>query len=130
MSKKPDSTYTREDLDKPKVKGLAVHNARKRTEAAESYLYPRGREGGCRLMHPFPPEVFAYCLFGVNPDCTVVPLASGATAADMDLITRKGNLVLLAKKYGLIGFVQARTPKRTKEYDTICVLMADKTPRM
>lgn len=114
-------TYTAADFNLPKVVGLAVHNARKRTEATVADLYPRGPEGGCRLMHPFPPEVFAYCLFGVNPDCTVVPLASGATAADMEPITRNGNLVLLAKKYGLIGFVHARTPKRTKEYDTIAV---------
>lgn len=112
-------SYTATEFALPKVVGLAVHNARKRTEATEADLYPRGRDGGCRLMHPFPPEVFAYCLFGVNPDCSVVPLASGATASDMEAIVRKQNLALLGKKYGLIGFVHARTPKRTKEYDTL-----------
>jgi hypothetical protein len=102
-------TYTPTEFALPKVVGLAVHNARKRTEA---------RVADCqdRSIYPTPPEVQSYCLFGVNPDCTVVPLASGSTASDMEPIIRKSNLALLGKKYGLIGFVHARTPKRTKEY--------------
>lgn len=105
-------SYTATEFALPKVVGLAVHNARKRTEA---------RDADCkdRNVYPPPPEVQGYCLFGVNPDCSVVPLASGSTASDMEAIVRKQNLALLGKKYGLIGFVHARTPKRTKEYDTL-----------
>lgn len=110
-------TYTAADFKLPKVVGLAVHNARKRTEAREAD--GKGRKADCFTVPP--PEVQGYCLFGVNPDCSVVPLASGPTASDMEPIIRKSNLVLLGKKYGLIGFVHARTPKRTKEYDTIAL---------
>lgn len=108
--------FTPRDFPKPKVLGLAVHNARKRTEALEADC--KGKADCFSAPHP---EVYAYCLFGVNPDCSVVPLASGATASDMEPIIRKSNLVLLGKKYGLIGFVHARTPKRDREYDTISV---------
>lgn len=110
--------YTAADFKLPKVVGLSVHNARKRTEALEADI---ARSCGSMPFWPIPTEVQSYCLFGVNPDCSVVPLASGSTAADMEPIIRKGNLALLGKKYGLIGFVHARTPKRTKEYDTIAV---------
>lgn len=109
-------TYTAADFKLPKVVGLAVHNARKRTEAREA-----DGNGKADCFTVPPPEVQGYCLFGVNPDCSVVPLASGPTASDMEPIIRKSNLVLLGKKYGLIGFVHARTPKRTKEYDTIAL---------
>ena len=108
--------YTSAEFALPKVVGLAVHNARKRTEAREADC-----KGKADCFSVPPPEVQSYCLFGVNPDCSVVPLASGSTASDMEPITRKGNLVLLGKKYGLIGFVHARTPKRAKEYDTIAL---------
>lgn len=108
--------YTASEFDKPKVKGLAVHNARRRTEALEADCK---ESRGSFDIHPA--EVQSYCLFGVHPDCSVVPLASGSTASDIEPIIRKGNLALLGKKYGLIGFVHARTPKRTKEYDTIAV---------
>jgi hypothetical protein len=70
-------------------------------------------------VYPTPPEVRSYCLFGVNPDCSVVPLASGDTASDMKTIVTKPNLALLGKKYGLIGFVYAKTPRAIKEYDTL-----------
>lgn len=107
-------SYTATEFALPKVVGLAVHNARKRTEARMADCNSRK---DCFTVPP--PEVQGYCLFGVNPDCSVVPLASGSTASDMEPITRKQNLALLGKKYGLIGFVHARTPKRTKEYDTL-----------
>lgn len=111
--------YLRTEFDQPKVKGLAVHNARKRTEAVEADVYPNGINNGPRLMYPFPPEVYAYCLFGVHPDCSVIPLASGHTAGEMTNIVTKRNLGLLANKYKLIGFVCSRTPGRRREYEVI-----------
>lgn len=108
--------YLRTEFDQPKVKGLAVHNARKRTEAREADCEDRR---DCFNIPP--PEVQSYCLFGVHPDCSVIPLASGPTAGDMEPIVRKSNLLLLAKKYRLIGFVYARTPKGEKEYEVLQV---------
>jgi hypothetical protein len=37
----------------------------------------------------------------------------------MKTIVTKPNLALLGKKYGLIGFVYAKTPRAIKEYDTL-----------
>ena len=108
--------YTAAEFDKPKVKGLAVHNARKRTEAREADC-----DGKVDCFSVPPPEVQSYCLFGVHPDCSVIPLASGPTAGDMAAIVKPSNLALLAKKYALIGFVHARTPKRAREYETLVV---------
>lgn len=106
--------YLRTEFPLPKVKGLAVHNARKRTEAIEADCEDR-RD----CFNVPPPEVQSYCLFGVHPDCSVIPLASGPTATDMDPIVRRSNLLLLGKKYRLIGFVYSRTPKRRREYQAI-----------
>ncbi len=105
-------TYNATEFALPKVVGLAVHNSVRRTEARVADLDKRE-------VYPTPPEVRSYCLFGVNPDCSVVPLASGDTAADMKTIVTKPNLALLGKKYGLIGFVYAKTPRAIKEYDTL-----------
>jgi hypothetical protein len=105
-------TYTPTEFALPKVVGLAVHNSVRRTEARVADLDKRE-------VYPTPPEVRSYCLFGVNPDCSVVPLASGDTASDMKTIVTKPNLALLGKKYGLIGFVYAKTPRGIKEYDTL-----------
>jgi len=105
-------TYTPTEFAMPRVVGLAVHNTVRRTEARVADLDKRS-------VYPTPPEVRSYCLFGVNPDCSVVPLASGDTASDMKTIITKPNLALLGKKYGLIGFVYAKTPRANKEYDTL-----------
>jgi hypothetical protein len=105
-------TYNATEFALPKVVGLAVHNSVRRTEARVADLDKRD-------VYPTPPEVRSYCLFGVNPDCSVVPLASGDTASDMKTIVTKPNLALLGKKYGLIGFVYAKTPRSVKEYDTL-----------
>jgi hypothetical protein len=105
-------TYNATEFALPKVVGLAVHNSVRRTEARVADLDKRD-------VYPTPPEVRSYCLFGVNPDCSVVPLASGDTASDMKTIVTKPNLALLGKKYGLIGFVYAKTPRAIKEYDTL-----------
>jgi hypothetical protein len=105
-------TYNATEFAMPRVVGLAVHNTVRRTEARVADLDKRS-------VYPTPPEVRSYCLFGVNPDCSVVPLASGDTSADMKTIVTKPNLALLGKKYGLIGFVYAKTPRAIKEYDTL-----------
>ena len=108
-------TYQPAEFHLPKVQGLAVHNAKKATASAEDEY----RESPTRGLSVPPPEVQGYCLFGVRADCTVFPLASGPTTADMAPIIKAANLRALADKYKLIGFVHAKTPKRAKQYETI-----------
>lgn len=92
--------YIAADFPKPKVKGLAIHNAKKlrnatRDRDADKFTYP-------------PPEVQSYCLYVVASDCSVMPVASAPTAADFAPFLKKVNLALLARKYSGIGFVEHR----------------------
>lgn len=92
--------YIAADFSKPKVKGLAIHNAKKLRNATKDrsekgYTYP-------------PPEVQAYCLYIVASDCSVMPVASAPTASDFAPFLKKVNLALLARKYSGIGFVEHR----------------------
>jgi len=92
--------YIAADFPKPKVKGLAIHNAKKLRNATQDrsekgYTYP-------------PPEVQSYCLYVVASDCSVMPVASAPTSADFAPFLKKTNLALLARKYSGIGFVEHR----------------------
>jgi len=92
--------YTAGEFDKPKVKGLAIHNAKKLRNATME----RDRE---KFTYP-PPEVQAYCLYVVAADCSVMPVASAPTSSDFAPFLKALNLALLARKYSAIGFVQHR----------------------
>ena len=111
MTTKPVN-YTPADLDKPKVKGLAVHNATLATNRARVEHEERKET---RSMYILPHEVCSYCLFLVNQDCTVSAIASAPTAADFSKFTSAANLSALATKYRPIGFIahkDAQNPKR------------------
>jgi len=93
-------SYIAADFPKPKVKGLAIHNAKKLRNAT------RERDQG-RFSYP-PPEVQAYCLYVVASDCSVMPVAAAPTSSDFAPFLKKVNLALLARKYSAIGFVEHR----------------------
>ena len=98
----------------PKVKGLAVHNVKLVTQAADDLRSER------KTSFSIPPlESQSYCLFGVADDVHVFPIAAAPTASDIAPIIRVSNLKILAKKYRLIGFVMSRVPKKTREYEPI-----------
>ena len=110
MKKLP--TYTPADLDKPKVKGLAVHNA---TLATNRARVEHDENKDARSLYVLPHEVCSYCLFLIQPDCTVSAIASAPTAADFSKFTSAANLSALATKYRPIGFIahkDAQNPKR------------------
>jgi hypothetical protein len=110
----PKATYAAGDFLSPKVKGLAVHNAKLLTQAGEDIAKER------RGSFSFPPlEVHSYCLFGVKEDASVFPISGAPTASDIAPIIKVSNLRALVAKYKLIGFVLSRVPKRTREYEPI-----------
>lgn len=113
------ATYTAADLASPKVCGLAVHRAKLVTERDLADV-EAARDAG-KTVYPIPGPVLPYCLFGIKPDCDVLELASSATAGEMAAVISKRNLVLLAKKYNLIGYVVSRTPKKRREYEILHV---------
>lgn len=119
-------TYKAADFDKPKVKGLAVHNAQLARTKAEAEAEDR-KDSFCVR-----PALACYVLWGVNPDCSVVPLGTSSTAADFQPLVRKGNLAALAAKYRtLIGFVTAAEAWTGKDrgkvrYDILAVPSAAK----
>lgn len=108
------ATYTASDFDKPKVVGLAIHNAQKAVNAA--HVRWEERSDGFRVL----PEICAYCLFAVLPDCSVRTISAGEpTATEHNALLRKPNLVLLAKSHGAIGFVSKRTPGAKTVYEPV-----------
>lgn len=111
MSKTP-ATYTPAEFNKPKVKGLAVHNAQLATNKARIEHQERK---DTRSMYVLPHEVCSYCLFLVSADCSVLAVASAPTASDFSKFTSAANLSALATKYRPIGFIahkDAQNPKR------------------
>lgn len=96
------TNYTVRDFAKPKVLGLAVHNARLAIAKAEADNEDR------RLSFTIVPELCAYCLFGVRPDASVFPLAEAPTVSDLAPLVRKTNLSALVGKYKVIGFLVAK----------------------
>ena len=105
--------YTASEFDQPKVCGLAIHNAKNRMAGAENE-YQKALENS---MTPAVCEVQSYCLYGVNPDCSVVTLSGQPTAADFSRITKRTNLTALNKKYKFtfIGFVTCRRVNDKKQ---------------
>ena len=94
--------YKAGDFEKPKVKGLAIHNATLARVKAQ-YIQDENRDS-FRVS----PETDCYVLWGVAPDCTVFPIGSASTVADFQPLIRKTNLVALSDKYkDVIGFVTA-----------------------
>jgi hypothetical protein len=117
--------YKVADFDKPKVCGLAVHNA---TLARQKAIFIEEES-----KHSFKvnPEAMPYVLWAVMPDCSVLALGCCATAAEFQPLVRKTNLAALAKDYqGAIGFVTASESwgkSRGKvNYQTIAVPAAKK----
>lgn len=103
-------TYTAADFTKPKVCGLAIHNATLMRNRANVELEER------RSVYPIPPEVMSYCLFAVLDDCSLVPLAGAPTAGDFAPLVKSSNLALLAAKYKAIGFVTLRRPSSEEKW--------------
>ena len=105
--------YTASEFDQPKVCGLAIHNAKNRMAGAENE-YQKALESS---MIPAVCEVQSYCLYGVNPDCSVVTLSGQPTAADFARITKRTNLTALNKKYKFtfIGYVTCRRVNEKKQ---------------
>jgi hypothetical protein len=105
--------YTASEFDQPKVCGLAIHNAKNRMAGAENE-YQKALESS---MIPAVCEVQSYCLYGVNPDCSVVTLSGQPTAADFARITKRTNLTALNKKYKFtfIGYVTCRRVNDKKQ---------------
>ena len=98
----PKPTYKASDFAKPKVAGLAVHNAT--LSRAKASLIQEESRNSFRVS----PETACYVLWGVAPDCTVFPIGSASVASDFAQLTRKGNLSALSAKYkDVIGFVTA-----------------------
>ena len=108
--------YTPADFPKPKVSGLAIHNA----QLAENKA--RQQWGDNKSIGYLPLEIQAYCLFLVRKDASVEAIGASATAGDFAGLVRVQNLALLAKKYGAIGFVTKRTPKSKAEWSVIAML--------
>lgn len=102
--------HTAADFGKPRVVGLAIHNAQKAEHRARVEWEEAGKVGFLPL------EVQAYCLFLVRPDCSVESIGAAATAGDFARLASKANLRLLAAKYKPIGFVTKRTPKARAEW--------------
>lgn len=105
--------HTSKDFEKPKVVGLAIHNAQKSVNRAALDWEDK------RSVGFMPLEVQAYCLFLVRPDCSVEAIGAAPTAGDFAPLVRKANLKLLAAKYKAIGFVTKRTPGRKTEWDAL-----------
>jgi len=118
--------YKASDFDKPKVCGLAVHNAKLARIKAE-HLREEFSES-FRVS----PETSCYVLWGVAPDCTVFPIGSASVVADFQPLVRKSNLAALSSKYkDVIGFVTAAESWTGKDrgkvnYQTIAVPAAKK----
>lgn len=113
-------TYKATDFAKPKVAGLAVHNATLARNKATVRL--EEAKDSFRVST----EAAAYVLWGVAPDASVFPLGSASIATDFAGLTRKTNLAALAAKYkDAIGFVTAaeswggKKPRGTVSYATI-----------
>ena len=113
MSKKPASVYTREDLDKPKVKGLAVHNAILETNKA-FVKYDEGLDVSRIGLYP---ELYAYNLWAIREDAAVVCVAGAPTAADFLPLKSKTNLGALTIKYRPIGFLLGKRRAKGIGYD-------------
>ena len=95
-------TYKAAEFTKPKVQGLAVHNAKLARVKAE-HIRDESKDS-FRVS----PETSCYVLWGVAPDCTVFPIGGASTAADFAPLIKKANLSALADKYrDVIGFVTA-----------------------
>ncbi len=105
--------HTPKDFEKPRVVGLAIHNAQKAEHRARVEWEEAGKIGFLPL------EVQSYCLFLVRPDCSVEAIGAAATAGDFSGLVRAGNIKLLAAKYRPIGFVTKRTPKSKAEWGVI-----------
>lgn len=104
---------TPRDFPKPKVLGLAVHNARKaiNTAKADSEEKPKG-------SYAVFPELAAYSLWTVDGNCDVRIVATAPTAAEFAPLVKKSNLQALVAKYKPIGFLRAKAPwGKGKDYD-------------
>lgn len=109
------TAYAPSDLEKPKVKGLALHNAtlavnRARVEKDE-------QDERTSSFFVIRPELTSYCLFAVLPDCGVLAVASAPTSSDFAKFTSAGNLAALSARYRAIGFIAHRdgqNPKRAQ----------------
>jgi hypothetical protein len=118
--------YKSSDFDKPKVAGLAVHNAKLARVKAE-HIREESKDS-FRVS----PETSCYVLWGVAPDCTVFPIGGASVVADFQPLIRKTNLAALAAKYkDVIGFVTASEGWAGKDrgkvnYTTIAVPAARK----
>jgi len=110
VSKKP---YTREDLPKPKVKGLAVHNAMLETQKA-FFKFEEGLDPSRVGMYP---ELYAHNLWFIRDDCAVVCIGGEATAAEFAPLKTARNLAALTAKYKPIGFLIGRRRDKGIGYD-------------
>lgn len=117
-------SYTPADLDKPKVKGLAVHNA---TLATNRARVEHDERKETRTQYIVPPEVCSYCLFLINQDCSVVAVASAATASDFAKSVSAANLSALASKYRPIGFIAHRDAQNPKRAQMVILPVPHKT---
>ena len=96
----PKPTYKAADFSKPKVAGLAVHNAKLARIKAQHIS--EERQDSFRVS----PETHQYVLWGAVADCSLICLGSATIAADFNALIRKTNLAALASKYSdVIGFV-------------------------
>lgn len=101
-----NTSYTPAQFDQPKVKGLAIHNAK--LAVGKALQAHDERKAGSSSFYVLPDEVQSYCLFIVNAHCDVTSCASAATASDFAKFTSAGNLSALASKHRAIGFVALR----------------------
>ena len=105
--------YTAADVQKPKVKGLAVHNAMLETQKA-SYKFEEGLDPSRVGLYP---ELFAYNLWAIRDDCAVVCIGGGPTAADFAPLKTARNLAALTAKYRPIGFLIGKRRAKCIVYD-------------
>ena len=109
--------FTPRDFPKPKVLGLAVHNARKAINTAKADAEQMGR-----VTTGVFPELAAYTLWTVDKDCAVRIVGMAPTAAEFAPLVTKSNLQALVAKYKPIGFLRAKAPwgkAREHEIDAI-----------
>lgn len=104
--------YTPEQLDEPKVKGLAISNAA-RSRERDLYDHQRQRDrnplADCRRF----PGVFCYALYVIKPDCEVQVVGGATTVADLrQQYTNVTNLKALTIQYKAIGFLIQKVDAR------------------
>ena len=106
-------SYTPADLAKPKVKGLAVHNATLETQKAY-YKFEEGLDVSRVNLYP---ELHAYNLWFIRDDCAVVCIGGSPTSADFAPLKTAKNLAALTAKYRPLGFLIGKRRAKGIGYD-------------